>query len=360
MAKVILKNVSKKYETEETIKNINLEIHDKEFLILVGPSGCGKSTILRMIAGLEDVTDGEIFIGEKFVNNVEPKDRNIAMVFQSYALYPHMNVYDNMAFGLKMRKFSKNDIDTKVKQAAEILHITEFLDKKPRQLSGGQRQRVALGRAIVRDPHVFLMDEPLSNLDAKLRVQMRSELIKLHHELQSTFIYVTHDQVEAMTMGDRIVIVNDGTIQQVDTPTNIYNKPANMFVASFIGSPAMNFIKGTFDNNNLLNIADQKIELNNDKIKLLQRNNCSNKEIIFGIRPENLSLFTNQKPSISASINLVEMLGSEKLVHFSINDTSVIAKTSSDQEIIKDNNYEISIELDKAVFFNPETKLKLE
>lgn len=245
MSNVILKNVRKTYDNNKTvIKNVSLEIKDKEFVVLVGSSGCGKSTLLRMIAGLEDITSGEIYIGDKKVNDVPPKDRDIAFVFQSYALYPHMTVRENIAFGLKMRKVDKAIIEKKVQEAAEILNLGEYLDRKPKQLSGGQRQRVALGRAIVRNPKVFLMDEPLSNLDAKLRVQMRSEIKKLHERLQTTFIYVTHDQTEALTMGDRIVVLNNGDIQQVDTPEQIYNNPQNTFVAGFVGSPQMNFIEG--------------------------------------------------------------------------------------------------------------------
>ena len=244
MSNVVLKNVIKKYDKNVVINNINLEIKDKEFVVLVGASGCGKSTILRMIAGLEEITSGEILIGDKKVNDIPPKDRDIAFVFQSYALYPHMTVRENIAFGLKMRKVDKKIIEQKVNEAAEILDLTEYLDRKPKQLSGGQRQRVALGRAIVRNPKVFLMDEPLSNLDAKLRVQMRSEIKKLHEKLQTTFIYVTHDQTEALTMGDRIVVLDKGVIQQFDTPEAIYNNPANTFVAGFIGSPQMNFIEG--------------------------------------------------------------------------------------------------------------------
>ena len=244
MAKVILKSVFKNYGEVKVVKDFSLEIHDREFIVFVGPSGCGKSTTLRMIAGLEEISDGEVYIGDRLVNHVAPKDRDIAMVFQNYALYPHMNVYENMAFGLKLRKFSKTEIDRRVKEAGEILGLGALLGRKPKELSGGQRQRVALGRAIVRDPAVFLMDEPLSNLDAKLRVQMRTELSKLHQRLQTTTIYVTHDQVEAMTMGDRIVVMKDGVVQQVAPPQELYDRPANIFVAGFIGSPAMNFMHG--------------------------------------------------------------------------------------------------------------------
>ena len=272
MSNVILKNVRKTYDNSKTvINNVNLEIKDKEFVVLVGSSGCGKSTLLRMIAGLEDITAGEIYIGDRKVNNVPPKDRDIAFVFQSYALYPHMTVRENIAFGLKMRKVDKATIEKKVQEAAEILNLGEYLDRKPKQLSGGQRQRVALGRAIVRNPKVFLMDEPLSNLDAKLRVQMRSEIKKLHEKLQTTFIYVTHDQTEALTMGDRIVVLNNGDIQQVDSPDEIYNNPKNTFVAGFVGSPQMNFINGKdlgLDENILYGIRPEKVTKADGDIKL--------------------------------------------------------------------------------------------
>lgn len=245
MAEIKMNNITKKYDGKVTaVENFNLDIDDKEFIVFVGPSGCGKSTTLRMIAGLEDITEGELYIGDRLVNDVAPKDRDIAMVFQNYALYPHMNVYDNMAFGLKLRKFKKDEIERRVKEAARILGLEQFLDRKPKALSGGQRQRVALGRAIVRDPQVFLMDEPLSNLDAKLRVQMRAEISKLHQRLQTTTIYVTHDQTEAMTMATRIVVMKDGVIQQVGTPKEVYDTPENVFVGGFIGSPAMNFLHG--------------------------------------------------------------------------------------------------------------------
>ena len=248
MAQVVIKDLTKTFKTVVVVNKMNLEIRDKEFLVLVGPSGCGKTTALRMVAGLEEATDGEIYIGDRLVNDVSPKDRDIAMVFQNYALYPHMSVYDNMAFGLKLRKVPKNDIQQRVKEAAELLGLADLLNRKPKQLSGGQRQRVALGRAIVREPKVFLIDEPLSNLDAKLRVQTRAELIKLHRRLGITTIYVTHDQVEAMTMGDRIVVMKDGIVQQVDSPLGLYNSPANMFVAGFIGTPSMNFVDAKITN----------------------------------------------------------------------------------------------------------------
>ncbi len=327
MSSVTLKNVKKTYDNNKTvINNINLEIKDKEFLVLVGASGCGKSTLLRMIAGLEEISDGEIYIGETKVNNVAPKDRDIAFVFQSYALYPHMTVRENIAFGLKMRKTPKAEIDKKVKEAAEILDLGEYLDRKPKQLSGGQRQRVALGRAIVRNPKVFLMDEPLSNLDAKLRVQMRSEIKKLHERLQTTFIYVTHDQTEALTMGDRIVILNNGDIQQVATPEEIYNNPQNTFVAGFIGSPQMNFING----------KDLGLDEN----------------ILYGIRPEKMT-----KPDgdikLTVDIDISEMLGSERIAYFNIGDKKCSAKFDADVKIGK--TLEISVCSSDLYKFNPET-----
>lgn len=307
MSNVILKNVRKVYDKNVVIKSLDLEIKDKEFVVLVGASGCGKSTILRMIAGLEEISDGEIFIGDKKVNDIPPKDRDIAFVFQSYALYPHMTVRENIAFGLKMRKVDKKTIDEKVKEASEILGLTELLDRKPKQLSGGQRQRVALGRAIVRNPKVFLMDEPLSNLDAKLRVQMRSEIKKLHEKLQTTFIYVTHDQTEALTMGDRIVVLDKGEIQQADTPEEIYNNPANTFVGGFVGSPQMNFVKGS--------------DLGMDE------------NIIYGIRPEKMVTGGNIKKSVE--VEITELLGSEKIAYFNIGDAKCSAKFSADYEFGK-------------------------
>lgn len=327
MSNVILKNVRKTYDNTKTvINNVNLEIKDKEFVVLVGSSGCGKSTLLRMIAGLEDITAGEIYIGDKKVNNVPPKDRDIAFVFQSYALYPHMTVRENIAFGLKMRKVDKATIEKKVQEAAEILNLGEYLDRKPKQLSGGQRQRVALGRAIVRNPKVFLMDEPLSNLDAKLRVQMRSEIKKLHEKLQTTFIYVTHDQTEALTMGDRIVVLNNGDIQQVDTPDEIYNNPKNTFVAGFVGSPQMNFING----------KDLGLDEN----------------ILYGIRPEKVT-----KPDgdikLTVNVEISEMLGSEKIAYFNIGDKKCSARLDSDVQI--DKTLELSINSSDLYKFDAKT-----
>ncbi len=309
MSNVILKNIKKSYDNNKVvINNVNLEIKDKEFVVLVGSSGCGKSTLLRMIAGLENITEGEIFIGDKKVNDVPPKDRDIAFVFQSYALYPHMTVRENIAFGLKMRKVPKAEIEKKVQEAAQILNLGEYLDRKPKQLSGGQRQRVALGRAIVRNPKVFLMDEPLSNLDAKLRVQMRAEIKKLHEKLQTTFIYVTHDQTEALTMGDRIVVLNNGDIQQVDSPDEVYNNPKNTFVAGFIGSPQMNFIDG----------KDIGIDEN----------------ILYGIRPEKM-VKPDGNLKLTVNVDISEMLGSEKIAYFDIGEKKCSAVLSSDFNIGK-------------------------
>lgn len=324
MSSVVLKNVTKIYDKKRVIDDVDLTINDKEFIVLVGASGCGKSTLLRMIAGLEDITEGEIFIGDKKVNDVQPKDRDIAFVFQSYALYPHMTVRENIAFGLKMRKIDKATIEKKVKEAAEILDLGEYLDRKPKQLSGGQRQRVALGRAIVRNPKVFLMDEPLSNLDAKLRVQMRSEIKKLHEKLQTTFIYVTHDQTEALTMGDRIVVLDKGKIQQAGRPEEIYNNPANTFVAGFVGSPQMNFIDS----------KDFPYETKED--------------VIIGIRPE--KMICGGKIKLTVNIEISELLGSEKIAYFNIGDQKCSAKLPADYDIGK--TLELSINPDDLYFFN--------
>lgn len=326
MSNVTLKGVRKIYDKKVVIDNIDLEIKDKEFIVLVGASGCGKSTILRMIAGLEDITGGEILIGDKKVNNIPPKDRDIAFVFQSYALYPHMTVRENIAFGLKMRKVPKEEIEKKVLEAAKILDLTEYLDRRPKQLSGGQRQRVALGRAIVRNPKVFLMDEPLSNLDAKLRVQMRSEIKKLHEKLQTTFIYVTHDQTEALTMGDRIVVLDKGVIQQVDSPEEIYNNPQNMFVAGFVGSPQMNFIDGE--------------HLSPDYAGK-----------IAGIRPEKMR--TDGELKLTVPVDMTELLGSEKIAYFSIGESKCSAKLPADFKI--DKTLDLSIRRDDIYLFDKET-----
>ena len=351
MANVTLKNVVKKYDTKTIINNISLEIKDKEFLVLVGSSGCGKSTILRMIAGLEDITDGEIFIDGKCVNNMHPKDRDIAFVFQSYALYPHMSVYENIAFPLKMRNLKKDEIRKKVLEAAQILNLTEYLDRKPKQLSGGQRQRVALGRAIVRNPKVFLMDEPLSNLDAKLRVQMRSEIKKLHEKLQTTFIYVTHDQTEALTMGDRIVVLDKGVIQQADTPEQIYYNPANTFVAGFLGSPSMNFIN--------VKISNGTIKFNDYLISLseCQRNLIgSREEVLVGIRPEKMDIIDSNYEFV-VPVDISEMLGSEKIVYFYINGAKCSAKIDSQKQF--DTNVKLNFNTNDFLFFDKETGIRM-
>lgn len=362
MAGLSFKNVVKKYDQNTVVYDFNLEIHDKEFLVLVGPSGCGKTTTLRMIAGLEETTSGEIYIGDQLINNVAPKDRDIAMVFQSYALYPHMSVYENMAFGLKLRKMPKADIDQRVKEAASILDIEHLLNRKPKALSGGQRQRVALGRAIVREPKVFLMDEPLSNLDAKLRVQMRAEISKLRHRLQTTVVYVTHDQTEAMTMGDRIVVMKDGYIQQVDTPMNLYNHPCNMFVAGFIGSPAMNFLRAT--------LIEEKGEfwLVNNELRLAplaERREALTpylgKEIIMGIRPESINddlSYIKDHPawSLDVHVDVVEPLGAENYIHFTINGENLIARVEATSQSKPLQIHKVAFDMSQARYFDAETQ----
>lgn len=355
MASITLKNIKKTYEDGITvIDNLNLSIKDKEFVILVGPSGCGKSTTLRMIAGLEDITDGELKIGDRLVNNISPKDRDIAMVFQNYALYPHMSVYNNMAFGLKNRRIPKNEIDKKVKDAAKMLDIEAYLHRKPRALSGGQRQRVALGRAMVREPSVFLLDEPLSNLDAKLRTEMRSKISMLHKELGTTFVYVTHDQTEAMTMADRIVVMKDGVIQQFDTPQALYNHPKNMFVAGFIGSPQMNFINCQIKKNNNIYCA----EFNNEIIDLPVRMYdyllmYENKEVVLGIRPENFSISDNKViNSIAFNVEMVEMTGADYYLYGKSGDNKIIADVSSNLNIKVENNYFLKLDIDRIHIFD--------
>ena len=351
MANVTLKNVVKKYDTKTIINNISLEVKDKEFLVLVGSSGCGKSTILRMIAGLEDITSGEIYIDDKCVNNVHPKDRDIAFVFQSYALYPHMSVYENIAFPLKMRNLKKDEIDIKVKEAAEILNLSEYLDRKPKQLSGGQRQRVALGRAIVRNPKVFLMDEPLSNLDAKLRVQMRSEIKKLHEKLQTTFIYVTHDQTEALTMGDRIVVLDKGVIQQADKPEEIYYNPSNTFVGGFLGSPSMNFINVKI-NDGLINFNDYSIALTETQKQIIK----DRQQVVVGIRPEKMDV-SNPNYAFNAQVDISEMLGSEKIVYFNINDSKCSAKIDAQKQFGKE--IELNFNTNDFLFFDADSGMRI-
>lgn len=365
MASVKLKNVYKRFDGGVTaVSDFNLDIADKEFIILVGPSGCGKTTTLRMVAGLEEISEGEVYIGDKLVNDVQPKDRDIAMVFQNYALYPHMTVFDNMAFGLKLRKTPKDEIKKRVREAAKILEIEHLLDRKPKALSGGQRQRVALGRAIVRDPKVFLMDEPLSNLDAKLRVQMRLEITKLHQKLQTTFIYVTHDQTEAMTMGTRIVVMKDGFIQQVDTPTALYDKPNNMFVAGFIGSPQMNFINVVVEKRGediYLVFGGHSIKLAEAKAKKLEGTDYIGKEVVMGIRPESMhdeDQFLEAMPDsiVDAKVEVVEMLGSETLLHMFIDDISCTARVNPRTRTRSGDVVKIAIDTNRVHLFDKETE----
>ncbi len=351
MAQVELKNITKIYDKKKIIDDVSLTVKDKEFLVLVGSSGCGKSTILRMIAGLEDITSGEILIDGKVVNNIPPKERDIAFVFQNYALYPHMSVYDNMAFPLKMRKMSKKDIDEKVKEAAEILNLTELLNRKPKQLSGGQRQRVALGRAIVRNPKVFLMDEPLSNLDAKLRVQMRAEIKKLHQKLQTTFIYVTHDQTEALTMGDRIAVIDKGVIQQIGTPVDVYNNPVNRFVGGFLGSPSMNFIQSEIVEDKL-SVNNVKFSLNNEQKNVLQ----GKKDIIIGIRPEQFNGI-NSNIEFEADIDITEMLGNEQIAYFNVNGSNCSASLPAEIKVGK--KYSFKMNTNNILFFDTKTGLRV-
>jgi len=351
MALVQLKNIKKSFSKDkEVIHNFSLEINDGEFVVLVGPSGCGKSTLLRIVAGLETVTSGEVYIDGKRVNDVSPKDRDIAMVFQNYALYPHMNVFNNLAFGLKLRKVSKSEIEQQVKHAAQLLEISDLLNRKPKELSGGQRQRVALGRAIVRNPKVFLFDEPLSNLDAKLRVQMRTQIKKLHQDLKNTMIYVTHDQVEAMTMGDRIIILKDGIIQQVGAPIEVYKKPENVFVGSFIGSPAMNFITGRIENRKFISR-----ELNIDIRKLNYPDN-NYPDLLLGIRPEDVQI---GEGDITAELLVTEPLGNETVLHLQIGNNSIIAKGLSGNIYKPGSRLKIDFDPDKIVLFDGKTQKRI-
>ena len=363
MAGITLKNIVKTYPGGvNVVPDLNLEIEDKEFIILVGPSGCGKSTTLRMIAGLEEVTDGELYIGGKLMNNVAPKDRDIAMVFQSYALYPHMTVYKNMAFGLLQRKVPKDEIDKAVRRAAKILDLEAYLSRKPKALSGGQRQRVALGRAIVRDPKVFLLDEPLSNLDAKLRAQMRTEISKLHQRLGTTFIYVTHDQTEAMTMGTRIVVMKDGIIQQVDTPQNLYDKPCNEFVAGFIGSPQMNFINATVAKSGSsysLKFDQYDIKLPADKTANLD--SYVGKEVVCGIRPENVHdepefLERATDGIIEANVDVTELMGAEIYLYLSIAGIPITARVEPYSKAKPGDTIKVALDLSKIHIFDKETE----
>lgn len=367
MASLHLKNVHKKYPGEvQAVSDFNLDIADKEFLILVGPSGCGKTTTLRMIAGLEEITEGEVFIENQLVNKVEPKDRDIAMVFQNYALYPHMSVFKNMAFGLQLRKIPRDEIKQRVHETAKILEIEHLLDRKPKELSGGQKQRVALGRAIVRRPKVFLMDEPLSNLDARLRVQMRTEISKLHQKLKTTIIYVTHDQIEAMTMGTRIVVMKDGCIQQVDTPKKIYDNPHNMFVAGFIGSPQMNFIKVEVekqDNEVCLVFDNNRIKLPKEKVNRLKNADLAEKAVM-GIRPEDIHVVDKDIQSTKfglsrAEIEIVEILGAEAYVHMLVSDINLVAKINSKANLNPSDIIKIDFDIDKIHLFDQETETSL-
>ena len=387
MGAIDIKSAGKIYPNgTRALEDVSITINDGEFVVLVGPSGCGKTTLLRMVAGLEDITEGEISIGDKTVNDVAPKDRDIAMVFQNYALYPHMSVFDNMAFSLKLRKLPKDEIDKKVKDAAKTLEISELLDRKPKALSGGQRQRVAMGRAIVRNPQAFLMDEPLSNLDAKLRVQMRAELGQLHTQLQTTTLYVTHDQVEAMTMGDRVAVIRKGELQQIDTPREIYLNPRNIFVAGFIGSPSMNFVYadvGIKNGSIELIFGNDQIDYNGKKLDELKA--FENKEIVMGIRPEafedgNYANESEFSESINVSVSLLEQLGSDSYIHFykdikpvqteaieeiladdgediSIlgDNTKFIARINPNSTVVEGEEIELKIDPSKLHFFNPDT-----
>jgi multiple sugar transport system ATP-binding protein len=390
MGAINITDVGKVYPNgTRALENVNIEIHDGEFVVLVGPSGCGKTTLLRMVAGLEDITEGEISIADKVVNEVAPKDRDIAMVFQNYALYPHMSVYDNMAFSLKLRKLPKDEIDKKVKEAAKTLEIDELLDRKPKALSGGQRQRVAMGRAIVRSPQAFLMDEPLSNLDAKLRVQMRAELGELHAQLETTTLYVTHDQVEAMTMGDRVAVIRKGILQQIDTPREIYLYPKNIFVAGFIGSPAMNFVYATID------VSEKETKLTFGDSNIVSSyvpkslSDFNGKEIVLGIRPEAFedSVYANDKEfteQININVSLLEQLGSDTYIHFYKDippvqtkaieeiladegedisalgtETKFIARINPNATIEEGQNINLAIDPSKLHYFDPETGLAI-
>jgi multiple sugar transport system ATP-binding protein len=379
MANVTFDGVYKRYSSTVTaVKDLNLEIRDGEFMVLVGPSGCGKSTALRMLAGLEDISDGMISIGGRVVNNVAPKDRDIAMVFQNYALYPHMSVYDNMAFALKLRGMKKPDIDKRVQEAADQLQIKHLLQRKPRQLSGGQRQRVALGRAIVREPQVFLMDEPLSNLDAKMRVQTRAEISKLHQRLQTTTVYVTHDQVEAMTMGNRITVLKDGELQQVDTPRTIFNNPVNMFVAGFIGSPAMNMITTTVEQQGgeiyLVSQdagVDEPLRL---RVPARFRSNVqpyTGKSVVLGLRPEDIldarfargMLNEGESPedivNIKTRVDVVEPMGNEVLLYLQTGQNTLISQVDARTEVEPGHILNVALNMDKMHVFDPDTTLSL-
>ena len=362
MASVTFEHVTKRYGDVVAVNDLNVSVADREFLVFVGPSGCGKTTSLRMLAGLEEISDGNIYIGDRVVNDVPPKDRDIAMVFQSYALYPHMSVYDNMAFGLKLRKVPKNEIDQRVKEAAKRLGIEALLDRKPKQLSGGQRQRVAVGRAIVRNPAVFLMDEPLSNLDAKLRVQARAEISKLHMQLGTTFIYVTHDQVEAMTMGTRIAVMKDGLLMQIDSPQTLYDKPDNIFVAGFIGSPSMNFFDATLTGDDQATFVDTgsfRLKLPTEKVN--QYKAYRGKQVIFGIRPEDIHDPDYAPPGIHSAIveskvEVTELMGNEVIVYLNSKDKPFLARVDPRSKARVGNNVGVALNLDNMHLFDKQTE----
>lgn len=365
MADIKFNNISKIYDKDvKAVEDFNLYIKDKEFVIFVGPSGCGKSTTLRMIAGLEDITGGELYIGDKLVNNVSPKDRDIAMVFQTYALYPHKSVYKNMSFALELQKLPKDEIDRRVREAAKALDIEKYLDRKPKALSGGQRQRVALGRAMVRQPSVFLLDEPLSNLDAKLRSSMRAEIKRLHNRLGTTFVYVTHDQTEAMTMGDRIVVMNAGKIMQTDTPSNLYNRPCNLFVAGFIGLPQMNFLRGTVrrGKKTSLELSGDMIDLPDDECPSQIAKYIDN-EVIVGIRPEDIDeekkeLFKNTAV-ITAAVEVTEFLGNESYLHLNYCGSDITARISADAEVNEGESVRLTLNTAKLHFFDAKTQERI-
>ena len=365
MAKVLLKGIYKRYEGGVVaVSDVNLDIEDREFIILVGPSGCGKSTTLRMIAGLEEISDGELYIGDKLCNDVAPKDRDIAMVFQNYALYPHMTVFDNMAFGLKLRKMPKEEIRKRVLEAGKILDIEHLLDRKPKALSGGQRQRVALGRAMVREPKVFLLDEPLSNLDAKLRVQMRTEISKLHQKLHTTFIYVTHDQTEAMTMGTRIVVMKNGFVQQVDSPSALYERPNNLFVAGFIGSPQMNLITAKLSKKGeeyFANFGKNSIKIPESKAKKLEGKDYTGKDVVMGIRPENIhdeDAFIASMPDslVEAKIEVTENLGAETFLYMVIDGINCTARVGPKSKARPQDVIKVALDTSKMHLFDKETE----
>lgn len=370
MATVVLKNINKVYDGNvHAVVDFNLSVKDKEFIVFVGPSGCGKTTTLRMIAGLEDITSGELRIDDEIMNDVAPKDRNIAMVFQSYALYPHMTVYDNMAFGLKLRKFPRDEIERRVNQAADILGLKSYLNRRPKALSGGQRQRVALGRAIVRDAKVFLMDEPLSNLDAKLRVQMRSEIIKITDRLGITTIYVTHDQTEAMTMASRIVVMKDGYIQQIGAPKDIYDNPVNVFVGGFIGTPPMNFIEGRVSEDGWFSCGTNKIgftrlRVPEDKMEYLKEQKYIDKDIILGIRPEDIhdqpeDLEKYKESTVTFKIEVAELLGAETLFYSQLGGQNITARVSARVDKKIGDTVDLALNMNKCHFFDIDTQLRI-